>query len=93
MIQILSQDNPHLAQDDFCNLELEVTFLEFFEGLIGCAMVYVTDAMILGSHDSKLSPEPSLRSRSAECFTSLTSKPGESPVEGNCKENQSCPNP
>ncbi|EDO30644.1 predicted protein, partial [Nematostella vectensis] len=34
VIQILAQDNPHLAQEDFCNLELELTFLEFFEALI-----------------------------------------------------------
>lgn len=84
VIEILSKDNPHLAQADFCNLELEITFLEFFEGLIDCALVYVNDRMIMSSHSAKLSPEAaSIRSRSAECFSPMTSKPGESPEEGN----------
>lgn len=77
VIGILSKESPHLAQDDSYNLELELTFLEFFEGLLDCAGVYVTDAMIMGLQNGKLSPEQSMRSRSAECFTSLTSKPEE----------------
>ncbi|KAK3716085.1 hypothetical protein QZH41_019631 [Actinostola sp. cb2023] len=81
VIQILSRDSPHLAQEDFCNLELEMTFLEFFEGLIDCAGVYVTDTMIIGTQSGKISPEQSIRSRSVECLTSMTSKPEESPVE------------
>ncbi|XP_074640296.1 radial spoke head 10 homolog B-like [Tubulanus polymorphus] len=28
------------------NLELEMTFLEFFEGLVGCAQVFVTEAVV-----------------------------------------------
>lgn len=82
VISILSRDSPHLAQDDYYNLELELTFLEFFEGLLDCAGVYVTDAMIMGLHSGKLSPEQSMRSRSAECFTSMTSKPEEANEEG-----------
>ena len=31
VLQILAKDNPELSQEDFCNLELEMTFLEFFE--------------------------------------------------------------
>ena len=84
VIHILAQDNPELAQDDFFNLELEMTFLEFFEALIDCASVYVTDTIVKGRLSPKLSPEPSFHSRSAASFTPATSKPGgaDSPEEG-----------
>lgn len=83
VLKILAKDNPELAQDDFCNLELEMTFLEFFEAVIDCATVYVTDSVIKGHLSPKGSPAPSSRSQSAASFTPATSKPGlESPDEG-----------
>ena len=84
VIEILAQDNPELAPGEFFNLELEMTFLEFFEGLIDCAPFFVTDAVLKGQVSPKLSPEQSFHSRSAASFTPATSKPGaESPEEGN----------
>lgn len=83
VLTILAKDNPELAQDDFCNLELEMTFLEFFEAVIDCATVYVTDSVIKGHLSPKGTPAPSSRSQSAASFTPATSKPGlESPDEG-----------
>lgn len=86
VLGILAKDNPELAQEEFCNLELEMTFLEFFEALIDCATVYVTEAMIKGHLSPKATPVPSSRSQSAASFTPATSKPGiESPDEGRSK--------
>ena len=83
VLKVLAKDNPELAQEDFCNLELEMTFLEFFEALIDCATVYVTDAVIKGHLSPKATPVPSSRSQSPASFTPATSKPGmESPDEG-----------
>lgn len=83
VLKILAKDNPALAQEDFCNLELEMTFLEFFEALIDCATVYVTQTLIKGHLSPKATPVPSSRSHSAASFTPVTSKPGlESPDEG-----------
>ena len=83
VLQILAKDNPELAQEDFCNLELEMTFLEFFEALIDCATVYVTEGVLKGHLSPKETPVPSSRSQSAASFTPATSKPGiDSPDEG-----------
>nr|XP_039274128.1 radial spoke head 10 homolog B-like [Styela clava] len=43
-LKVMSQDDPAVYADDACNLELEMTFLEFFEALIGCAL-YMYDAV------------------------------------------------
>ena len=88
VLQILAKDNPELAQEDFCNLELEMTFLEFFEALIDCATVYVTDVVLKGHLSPKGTPAPSSRSQSAASFTPATSKPGiDSPDEGKRERN------
>lgn len=82
VLKLLRKDNPELAGEDFCNLELEMTFLEFFEAIIDCATVYVTEAVIKGHLSPKATPAPSSRSQSAESLTRATSKPGlESPDE------------
>lgn len=82
VLQILAKDNPELAQEDFCNLELEMTFLEFLEALIDCATVYVTEAVLKRHLSPKETPVPSSRSQSAASFTPATSKPGiDSPDE------------
>ena len=81
VLNILAMDNPDLAQDDFYNLELEMTFLEFFEGLIDCATVYVTETVMKGHLTPKESPVPSLQSQSVPSVTPATSKPGLESVE------------
>ena len=83
VLRILASDDPHLAGDDFCNMELEMTFLDFFEALIECAAVFVTEAVMKDPGTPKASSETSSRSQSARSFTPVTSKPGDdTPDEG-----------
>ncbi|KAL8580369.1 hypothetical protein ACOMHN_037468 [Nucella lapillus] len=47
VLEVLSVDDPAVADGEGCyNLELEMTFLEFFEALIGCAEIFATDAVV-----------------------------------------------
>ncbi|XP_053327453.1 radial spoke head 10 homolog B isoform X2 [Spea bombifrons] len=46
MVDILAHDDPSVRNSNEINLELELTFLEFFEALLGCASVYVTDDLL-----------------------------------------------
>ena len=47
VIDVLSHDDPNVADEEGAiNLELEMTFLEFLEALVGCAEVYVTEAVV-----------------------------------------------
>ncbi|XP_044160428.1 radial spoke head 10 homolog B-like [Bufo gargarizans] len=43
IVDILAEDDPSVRDGNEINLELELTFLEFLEALIGCAITYVTD--------------------------------------------------
>lgn len=41
VVQVMSSDNPIVFDsDNSFNLDLEMSFLEFFETLIGCALIY-----------------------------------------------------
>ncbi|XP_072170323.1 radial spoke head 10 homolog B-like isoform X2 [Diadema setosum] len=46
ILEILSCDDPAAYDSHDCNLELEMTFLDFFEAVIGCAMYFVTEEVI-----------------------------------------------
>ncbi|XP_038047444.1 radial spoke head 10 homolog B-like [Patiria miniata] len=46
ILEVLAADDPGAYDAHECNLELEMTFLEFFEALIGCAMIYVTEDIV-----------------------------------------------
>ncbi|NXA38520.1 R10B2 protein, partial [Eudromia elegans] len=46
LVEILFKDYPSLHDGDNSNLEQELVFLEFFEALLDCALVYVTDDVI-----------------------------------------------
>ncbi|OWF43641.1 radial spoke head 10 homolog B-like [Mizuhopecten yessoensis] len=47
LLDILSSDDPRVSDGEgCCNLELEMTFLEFFEALIGSAEVFVTESVV-----------------------------------------------
>ncbi|XP_052066462.1 radial spoke head 10 homolog B-like [Mytilus californianus] len=47
IIQVLTSDDPNVSDGEgCCNLELEMTFLEFFEALIGCAVIFSTEAVV-----------------------------------------------
>ncbi|KAM8961004.1 radial spoke head 10 homolog B isoform 2-T2 [Pelodytes ibericus] len=46
IVDILADDDPSVRNGNDFNLELELTFLEFFEALLGCAVVCVKDDLI-----------------------------------------------
>ncbi|KAI5623152.1 radial spoke head 10-like B, partial [Silurus asotus] len=45
LLEILSQENPAIYNSTHINLELEITFLEFFEALLACAEVKNTQGI------------------------------------------------
>lgn len=59
ILKILAFDDPLVSSDNIenCNMELEMTFLEFFEALIGCALCYGFDNVKLMHHNKKLSSD------------------------------------
>ncbi|XP_070617320.1 radial spoke head 10 homolog B-like isoform X2 [Erythrolamprus reginae] len=46
VVNILAKDNPFVSDAETVNLEYELVFLEFFEALVDCALIYVTDEML-----------------------------------------------
>ncbi|XP_018420942.1 PREDICTED: radial spoke head 10 homolog B2-like [Nanorana parkeri] len=70
IVEILAEDDPRVHDGDEMNLELELTFLEFFEALFGCAVTYITDEL--------LSPSLSELSQGEESQISVTDEiPGD----------------
>ncbi|XP_069590333.1 radial spoke head 10 homolog B isoform X1 [Ranitomeya imitator] len=49
-VDILGEDDPSVRDGNEINLELELTFLEFLEALIGCAITRVTDDLQERNH-------------------------------------------
>ncbi|KAG9476890.1 hypothetical protein GDO78_002343 [Eleutherodactylus coqui] len=43
IVDILAEDDPRVRDGNEISLQLEITFLEFLEALIGCAVTYVMD--------------------------------------------------
>ncbi|XP_063171140.1 radial spoke head 10 homolog B2-like [Candoia aspera] len=46
VVSILAKDTPCVSDAETTNLEHEIVFLEFFEALVDCALLYVTDEML-----------------------------------------------
>ncbi|XP_015281671.1 PREDICTED: radial spoke head 10 homolog B-like [Gekko japonicus] len=46
IVDILAKDSPCVRDGEDTNLEKELVFLEFFEALLDCASLYVTDEML-----------------------------------------------
>ncbi|XP_069838110.1 radial spoke head 10 homolog B isoform X2 [Dendropsophus ebraccatus] len=57
IVDVLAEDDPSVRDGNEINLELELTFLEFLEALIGCAIVYVTDELLQESNREQLQGE------------------------------------
>jgi len=57
VLKILSVDDPNVCSNQGCNMELEMTFLEFFEALIGCALSYGFDNLKLLRTNTKQIPD------------------------------------
>ncbi|XP_041434696.1 radial spoke head 10 homolog B [Xenopus laevis] len=54
IVDILATDDPCVRIDQEVNLELELTFLEFFEALLGCASICVPEEQIQQSENKLL---------------------------------------
>ncbi|XP_067859870.1 radial spoke head 10 homolog B isoform X2 [Heptranchias perlo] len=54
LVEILSEDNPAVSDGTYCNMDIEMVFLEFLEALLACAAVYVTKKMIATSEASSV---------------------------------------
>ncbi|XP_037400303.1 radial spoke head 10 homolog B isoform X2 [Pygocentrus nattereri] len=50
MLEILSSENPAIYNSAHGNLDLEITFLEFFEALLGCVEVKTIDGIKTSKH-------------------------------------------
>ena len=47
IVTLLAHDDPKVTDPEGAVMvEFEMTFLEFFEALVGCAQVYVTEAVV-----------------------------------------------
>ncbi|XP_053551194.1 radial spoke head 10 homolog B [Bombina bombina] len=57
IVDILAADDTSVRDGNEMNLELEMTFLEFFEALLGCAAICVTDETINEFSRNELFPE------------------------------------
>ncbi|KAM3917863.1 radial spoke head 10 homolog B [Leptodactylus fuscus] len=62
IVDILAEDDPRVRDGNEINLELELTFLEFLESLIGCAITYVTDERLQEERDAQTVSDGSARS-------------------------------
>lgn len=72
IIAILAKDDPGVADcQGAVNLELEMTFLEFFEALVGCAEVYVTEAVVKDPN----TPRPSTTLTQEQSLLSMPASP------------------
>ncbi|XP_013404281.1 radial spoke head 10 homolog B [Lingula anatina] len=72
-INVLAADDPKVADPEGAyNLELEMCFLEFFEALIGCAQVYVTEAVV----KDPSTPRPSTQLTQEQSMLSIPLSPG-----------------
>lgn len=83
VINILACDDPRVVQDEFISLEFEISFLEFFEALVSCAAVYVTDGLLKNSPTPRQSTMASSQCQSVRSHTSTVSmRPLETPDAG-----------
>eukprot|EP00062_Callorhinchus_milii_P008970 gi/632952277/ref/XP_007891763.1/ PREDICTED: radial spoke head 10 homolog B isoform X2 [Callorhinchus milii] len=46
IVRLFSEDNPAVSNGRDFNMDLEITFLEFMDSLLGCAVIYVTKDVI-----------------------------------------------
>nr|DBA20261.1 TPA: hypothetical protein GDO54_015973 [Pyxicephalus adspersus] len=74
IVEILADDDPSVHNGDEINLELELTFFEFFEALFGCAIIYVTDELFNQSLSERHQEEQNQISVTDEIAEDVTEK-------------------
>ncbi|CAH1773311.1 unnamed protein product, partial [Owenia fusiformis] len=79
ILEILSVDD-HAVMDpeEAVNMDLEMTFLEFFEGLAGCAEVFVTEAVV----KDPTTPRPSTVLTAEPSMLSMPGSPSRGASQG-----------
>ncbi|GFS01954.1 radial spoke head 10 homolog B-like [Elysia marginata] len=83
VIRVMSSDNPGVADGEGSfNLELEMTFLEFFEALVGCAEVFVTESVV----KDPSTPRPSTVLTHDQSMYSVPASPSRMTSQGNVEE-------
>ncbi|XP_006814467.1 radial spoke head 10 homolog B-like, partial [Saccoglossus kowalevskii] len=83
ILEILAADNPAVYDGTDCNLQLEMTFVEFFEALIGCSVVYVTEDLVKDPN----TPRPSTVMSQVQTSFSTTTQATASRASGILDEN------
>uniref|UniRef100_A0A668ALE6 Radial spoke head 10 homolog B n=1 Tax=Myripristis murdjan TaxID=586833 RepID=A0A668ALE6_9TELE len=74
LLEIITAENINPSNPSYCNLDLEITFLEFFEVLLGCAEVKCQQVVESSQEDRRQSsPEPEARRDSPVHETSSSS--------------------
>ncbi|GFN95169.1 radial spoke head 10 homolog b-like [Plakobranchus ocellatus] len=83
VIGVLASDDPGVADGKGSyNLELEMTFLEFFEALVGCAEVFVTESVVKDPN----TPRPSTVLTHDQSMYSVPASPSRMTSQGNAEE-------
>ncbi|KAK3777550.1 hypothetical protein RRG08_021670, partial [Elysia crispata] len=82
-IGVMASDNPEVADGKGSfNLELEMTFLEFFEALVGCSEVFVTESVVKDPN----TPRPSTVLTHDQSMYSVPASPSRMTSQGNVEE-------
>ncbi|XP_066496979.1 radial spoke head 10 homolog B-like [Tiliqua scincoides] len=74
IVDILAKDSPCVRNGDDTILEYELVFLEFFDALLDCALLYVTDDMLKQQVERTCPSESSYRTDDYQDGTRLTSR-------------------
>ncbi|XP_052274745.1 radial spoke head 10 homolog B-like isoform X2 [Dreissena polymorpha] len=83
VIDTLAKDDPNVTDGEGSyNLELEMCFMEFFEALIGCAELYVTEAVV----KDPSTPRPSTGITKDESMYSIPNSPSRLTSQGGVDE-------
>lgn len=83
VLQILALDDSNVDDSEGCiNLELEMTFLEFIEALVGCAQVFVTESVV----KDPATPRPSTTLTQEHSILSATGSPSRQASQVNLED-------
>ncbi|CAK8692787.1 unnamed protein product [Clavelina lepadiformis] len=79
VLDILADDDPSVSDGDSCNMEIEMTFLEFFEALIGLALNFTPPAETTET-PIYVEEKPTRSSRPQSSISQMISEAGEGNV-------------
>jgi len=83
ILDVLGSNDPGVSDGEGCyNLELEMTFLEFFEALVGCAEAFVTESVV----KDPTTPRPSTGMTQDPSMYSVPASPSRMTSQGGIEE-------